>query len=534
MTPASSPVGDQQSLVLILAPTARDGETTRRILTDNGIGAEVCSNLEDLCQGIVAGADAAVITQEIILANREALGQVLADQPAWSDFPLIVLTPATLQPTDTISLLERVGNMTLVTRPIYIATLLSSVRSALRDRRRQYRQRDNEEALRRAAEAAEAANVAKTEFLANMSHEIRTPMNAVIGLSHILAKSAPLTDRQAQFIKTLHMSAEQLLALINDLLDIAKIEARAVELESIAFSPKLIIHDVAGMIEVQAREKGLSLTVDCGGMEDIQVLGDPTRLRQVLLNLCTNALKFTLRGGVTISCMATARPDGPRMMEISVTDTGIGIPPQKLATIFEKFVQADTSVTRKYGGTGLGLAISKTLIDIMGGTINVESIEGQGSRFSVRLPMQALPARTGGGAPLLPDLGEIAEAHGQTILLVEDSPANVMVASNLLEEYGYGVDVAEHGAAALEKLADGAAYFAVLMDVQMPVMDGLECTRRIRKAEVEHGKAHLPIIGMTAHAQARDREKCFEAGMDAYLAKPFDPRDLRNLLVAMA
>ena len=525
---------DSSSLVLILAPTPRDGATTRQILIDNGIGAEVCATIGDLCQGIMAGADAAVITQEAVLANHGTLSQALAAQPSWSDFPLIVLTPSSLQSAETIAALESVGNMTLVTRPIYIATLLFSVRYALRDRARQYRQRDNEEALRRAVVAAESANVAKTEFLANMSHEIRTPMNAVIGLSHILAQSRPLTDKQTQFIKTLHMSAEQLLALINDLLDIAKIEAHAVELESIAFSPPAIIHEVAGMIEVQAREKGLTLTLDCGGLEDIQVLGDPTRLRQVLLNLCTNALKFTPRGGVTISCTATARPDGPRMMEISVTDTGIGIPPQKLATIFEKFVQADTSVTRKYGGTGLGLAISKTLIDIMGGTINVESVEGQGSRFSIRLPMQPLPARTGDGAALVPDTAEIAEAHGQTILLVEDSPANVMVASNLLEEYGYGVDVAEHGAAALKKLADGAAYFAVLMDVQMPVMDGLECTRRIRKDEVEHGRAHLPIIGMTAHAQARDREKCFEAGMDAYLAKPFDPRDLRKLLVAMA
>ncbi|MBP2160356.1 MULTISPECIES: ATP-binding protein [Asticcacaulis] len=530
MTQAPPLTADRRSLVLILAPTTRDGETTRQILADNGIDAEVCPSIGDLCQGIIAGADAAVITQEAVLANREALGRALAVQPSWSDFPLIVLTPSTLQSGDTLAALQSVGNMTLVTRPIYIATLLSSVRSALRDRHRQYRQRDNEEALRRAVAAAEAANVAKTEFLANMSHEIRTPMNAVIGLSHILANSNPLTDRQAQFIKTLHMSAEQLLALINDLLDISKIEARAIELEAIEFSPRAIVSEVASMIEVQAREKGLWLDCDCSSVGDAQVVGDPTRLRQVLLNLCTNALKFTSSGGITITCGKASRMDGPEMLEITVSDTGVGIAPQKLATIFEKFVQADTSVTRKYGGTGLGLAISKTLIDIMGGTINVESVEGQGSRFSVRLPLRpAAPAPDAAPA----EVPDAIDARGQKILLVEDSPANVVVASHLLEDYGYGVDVAEHGAAALSKLQTGTAYFAILMDVQMPVMDGLECTRRIRQDEADHGKRHMPIIGMTAHAQASDREKCFAAGMDAYLPKPFDPRDLRKLLVEM-
>jgi signal transduction histidine kinase/CheY-like chemotaxis protein len=522
-------VAEHRSLVLILAPTTRDGATTREILADSGIGAEVCDSIEDLCQGIVAGADAAVITQEAVLANREALGRALAVQPSWSDFPLIVLTPSTLQSGETLAALQSVGNMTLVTRPIYIATLLSSVRSGLRDRQRQYRQRDNEEGLRRAVAAAEAANVAKTEFLANMSHEIRTPMNAVIGLSHILANSKPLTDKQAQFIKTLHMSAEQLLALINDLLDISKIEARAIELEAIEYSPADVVQDVASMIEVEARGKGLVLTCDCNDIGHSHVVGDPTRLRQILLNLCTNALKFTPAGGITITCGTASRMDGPKMMEIIVSDTGVGIPPHKLATIFEKFVQADTSVTRKYGGTGLGLAITKTLIDIMGGTINVESVEGQGSRFSVRLPLR--PAAAVDAAPA--EIPDTLDARGQKILLVEDSPANVVVASHLLEDYGYGVDVAEHGAAALSKLATGTAYFAILMDVQMPVMDGLECTRRIRKDEAEQGRRHMPIIGMTAHAQSSDREKCFAAGMDGYLAKPFDPRDLRKLLVGI-
>ncbi len=519
------------SLVLILAPTPRDGETTRQILNDNGIGAEVCDAFPDLCQGILAGADAAIVTQEAILANREALGQVLAAQPSWSDFPLIVLTPASLQSPATIAALESVGNMTLVTRPIYIATLLSSVRSSLRDRARQYRQRDNEEALRRAVAAAEAANVAKTEFLANMSHEIRTPMNAVIGLSHILAKSEPLTEKQSQFIKTLHMSAEQLLALINDLLDISKIEAHAVVLEQIEYSPAAVIADVAAMIEVPARDKGLTLTCDCTAMGDTHIVGDPTRLRQVLLNLCTNALKFTPKGEIRITCGKATRMDGPEMLEITVSDTGVGIAPHKLSTIFEKFVQADTSVTRKYGGTGLGLAITKTLIDIMGGTINVESIEGQGSRFSVRLPLRM--ANEAAPETAADDGSDSIDTRGHTILLVEDSPANVLVASNLLETYGFGVDVAEHGAAALRKLATGNGYFAILMDVQMPVMDGLECTRRIRQDEADNGRPHMPIIGMTAHAQASDREKCFAAGMDAYLAKPFDPRDLRRLLVEM-
>ncbi len=525
---------DLESRVLVLAPTARDSETTAQILRDKGIGVKVCESVDEVCDGIARGADAALLTQEAILNNSERLVDLLSAQPTWSDFPLIVLTPSSLQSTETTLALERVGNMTLVTRPIYIASLLSAVRSALRDRRRQYRQRDAEQALRKALEQAEAANIAKSEFLANMSHEIRTPMNAVIGLSHILSMSKPLSEKQAQFIRTLQMSADQLLALINDLLDIAKIEARAVKLEAVAFVPGDIIRDIAEMMEVTVKDKGLYFDVRCSEEKSGLVIGDPTRLKQVVLNLCTNAVKFTSRGGVTVECQSR-RVDDDEWVEISVTDTGIGIAAEKQETIFEKFVQADSSMSRKFGGTGLGLAITKTLVDIMGGSLELTSQVGSGSTFVVRIPFK--PA-TAADAAIRGEGQESAVAalvaNRPKVLLVEDSHPNVLVASELLDHFGFDVDVAYDGAEALTKIALGQTYAAALMDVQMPGVNGLECTRQIRRDEASQNKRHLPIIGMTANALAGDKEKCLAAGMDDYLAKPFSPEQLKKRLLALS
>lgn len=245
-----------------------------------------------------------------------------------------------------------------------------------------------EDRLREAKDKAEAASIAKSEFLANMSHEIRTPMNAVIGLSNILARSNPLTDKQRDCIRTLQLSADSLLALINDLLDISRIEARSVTLEEISFSLHQMIDEVSDMMRVRCQEKGLSLRVESDAINGKTYIGDPTRLRQIITNLCSNAVKFTEKGGVvitvTVSHADVAHYD---LLHIAVTDTGIGIPPEKIDTIFEKFTQADTSINRKYGGTGLGLAISKTLAEIMGGDISVRSTVDDGSSFVLTLPL---------------------------------------------------------------------------------------------------------------------------------------------------
>ena len=387
-----------------------------------------------------------------------------------------------------------------------------------------------------ALKKAEAANMAKTEFLANMSHEIRTPMNAIIGLSNILS-TENLTTRQKEFVHTLQFSADSLLSLINDLLDISKIEARTVELERIPFSLTKIVQEVISMMSMKAEEKGLSFVLDGDCAEGQIYIGDPTRLRQIITNLCSNALKFTDHGGIKISigCHKTENP----LLEdihISVEDTGIGVPASKFDHIFEKFIQADTSINRKYGGTGLGLAITKMLTGLMGGTIGVESVVGKGSTFTIKIP---LPLAAEGQKPeqsvdhKKSENNNVSLDAKNKILLVEDYAPNVLVAGTFLEEFGYEWESAKNGTEAVEKAIRGG-YMAILMDVQMFGMNGLEATRMIREYEKKNVLKRVPIIGMTAHALSGDRERCIAVGMDDYLSKPFNPLELENKLREVA
>ena|GEM_PF-2773513 len=525
--------------VLILAPTQRDASITAQFMEREKIPYHICANVQDICDEIAKGAGAAIITEESVLADKDNLIQdTIEKQQAWSDFPLLVLTRAGEPSLEARKKTNKIPHITLIRRPVQVAELISTIHACLRDRARQYevrkylldREKQSEELIFE-RDNAYTANLAKSEFLANMSHEIRTPMNAIIGLSNILGRTEPLSDKQRDYLKTLQVSANTLLALINDLLDISKIEAHSIELEEIPFTLGALVDEMGHVFSIQASQKNIRFITKINFPPEMQVMGDPTRLRQILLNLCSNAVKFTSQGSITFSVMskATAEP-GRHLVTFEVRDTGIGIAADKLDTVFEKFVQADSSINRKYGGSGLGLAITRTLTEMMGGTIEVESTPGQGSVFRVELAMEDadindLSLESTDTPAATPDTG-MQHAH---ILLVEDYEPNVLVAGTFLEEFGYTYDVASDGEEALRKL-ENKKYAAVLMDVQMPKMNGLDATQSIRQREKNENLPHTPIIGMTAHALAGDRERCIEAGMDDYICKPFKPDEMKEKL----
>ena len=402
---------------------------------------------------------------------------------------------------------------------------LSAYRSAVVRSREVLEKRilERTEELENALTASVSASKAKSEFLANMSHELRTPMSGVIGMLELLSESQ-MTREQRDYLSTAKNSAHALLALVNDLLDLSKIEAGKMVMEEIPFELRQLARESVRGSLAAAAAKGLTLDLEVDPETPRGVMGDPLRLRQVLVNLVNNAVKFTSQGGVSVRIWKEAGTGDPETdrLRISVIDSGPGIAQDKLETIFEKFTQADTSISRKYGGTGLGLAITSSLVDLQGGRLWVESTVGQGSCFHVELPCRAASllsrAETSGAERDQPLAGA---ARGQ-ILLVEDNPVNQKVVLAMLRKRGYGVDVAGDGLSALEALRK-RAYSLVLMDVQMPGLDGLETTRRIR---AEQRYRALPIVAMTAHAMSGDKERCLEAGMNAYLAKPVDQRNL--------
>jgi signal transduction histidine kinase/ActR/RegA family two-component response regulator len=378
-------------------------------------------------------------------------------------------------------------------------------------------------ALEEALGAMQDALRAKGEFLAVVSHEIRTPMNGVLGMAQLL-QMTDLSEEQRRYCETIQTSGETLLAIINDILDMSKLDSGKVRLDLRPLQPRAVVKEVADLLGAQAQSKSLYLDTEVAGDVPAWIYGDATRLKQIITNLVGNALKFTHHGGVRVGLRMT---DNGAVLECQVQDSGIGIPPDKVGKLFERFSQVDSSINRRYGGTGLGLVICKHLVEAMGGDIGVQSKQHQGSTFTFRIPVSAAPAPAAAASSdgALPKL-----SASLRILLVEDNTVNQMLAMGMLQKLGCAADLARDGEEAVDK-ARRIDYDLILMDMQMPRMDGLTATRVIRDLPL---RSQPQIVALTANAMESDRQLCLSAGMNDFLAKPFKIGELQAKIAEAA
>jgi signal transduction histidine kinase/CheY-like chemotaxis protein len=404
---------------------------------------------------------------------------------------------------------------------------IGSLAAAFADMRDEIRRQ--QDGLTRAKESAELANQSKSVFLATMSHEIRTPLGGIITVASMMNGLA-MSPKQAELLDIIRRSANHLLAVISDILDFSKIEAGKLELDISDMRPATLAADMEHLVSPLAEARGIAFVIECGVDPDLVVRGDANRLRQVLLNLCSNAVKFTEQGSVTMASRMLGVEDGCAVLRYTVTDTGIGMSDEVRARLFDRFMQADPGHAREYGGTGLGLAISKQIVEMMDGEMNVQSEPGKGSRFwfDVRFPVVEAPSAAPQPAPgCAPQVAPAATPARLRVLAADDDEVNQFIVQNLMEMEGYECVLVENGQEALDA-AQTQHFDVILMDMQMPVMDGLEATRRIRG--LGGGYAAIPIIALTANAMDEARRECEAAGMSHFVTKPMDLDDMARLL----
>ncbi|RYZ72608.1 MAG: response regulator, partial [Proteobacteria bacterium] len=498
-----------------------------KVLRANAITAEGCTSVAVLCAEIEKGVGVVLISLEMAIGNPLLLKNVLTKQEPWSEIPFIVVLPeggtSSVEITSRLNPLEYLTNITAMESPVRIVTLVSTVRSALFARARQFQVRDLITRLDETRRQAVAANRSKSDFLANMSHEIRTPLNAIIGFSEFLID--PMTDEEekVRFAETIKRNGQLLAQIIDDILDLSKIEAGKVELERIPCSLSLLVSDIHALFTLESQKKGVSLTIESEPHIPDQILSDPTRLKQIIVNLVGNALKFTQQGSVGLRLFTNESDNGRKFLQISVTDTGRGISQEQRVRLFQPFMQADESTTRHYGGTGLGLILSRHLARALGGElILLRSEIDQGSTFQVTVPLDVTATPSAQTAREKSECNSLGEKvfTGLTVLVTDDTTDSRMLLGRVLMREGAGVDFAIDGKEAIEKI-EANSYDMVLMDIQMPVMDGVEAIRELRRRGYTK-----PVVALTAHALHDEKKKAMAAGFTAYLTKPINRPEL--------
>lgn len=511
--------------ILILSPTFNDAAVAVEVLEKAGFSAVACRNMTELCDKIRAQTwGAAIISEEALtIEGMKALQSVLDTQETWSDLPILLLTNADVVRASEV--FAKSGNISLLERPFSRLTFIRSAEVALRARRKQYEVRQLLSALNKSKEDAENANQAKTQFLANMSHEIRTPIGAIIGFTEIMKDTQSSEEENAKFMGIIHRNSQHLLRLIDDILDLSKVEAGKMAIEQVEFSFTEFLLEFKSYFAFKAAEKNIQFDCKIIGAIPEKLNTDPVRLKQILANVVGNAIKFTHVGGVTLF----VEFQFPHLV-FTVQDTGVGISPEQATKLFQPFSQADSSTTRKFGGTGLGLVLSRKLAQLLGGELVLEqSAPDQGATFVIRvsphLPenvklTQELSTKDSKGPTEMP----VKMLNGMKILIAEDSIDNQELFSWYLQTTGAHIEVVSDGAQAVDT-ASSKSFDVVLMDIQMPEKDGHQATRELRKSHFTK-----PIIALTAHAMNDERIRCFESGFTDFLTKPISRDRLLQVL----